>query len=64
MVISKWLLVIGSETPAVICLLSSVLCLQPSTSVENPLQISSFYAKQSQFAGCPNERKFYFNKVL
>jgi len=22
------------------------------------------YAKQSQFAGCSNERKFYFNKGL
>ncbi len=34
------------------------------TLVKNPLQISSFYAKQSQFPGCPNERNFFYNKVL
>jgi len=34
------------------------------TFVKSPLQISSFYAKQSQFAGCSNEHKFYFNKGL
>jgi len=34
------------------------------TLVESPLQISSFYAKQSQFAGCSNERKFNINKGL
>ena len=33
---------------SVICLLSSVL--GTSTSVEDPLQISSFYAKQTQFS--------------
>jgi len=35
-----------------------------STSVENALQITPFYAKQSQFAGCSNERNFFYNKVL
>jgi hypothetical protein len=29
----------------------------------NPIQ-SQFKAKQSQFAGCPNERKFNINKGL
>ena len=28
-----------------------------STTVENALQITPFYAKQTQFTGCPNERK-------
>jgi hypothetical protein len=27
----------------------------PSTLVENSLQINPFYAKQTQFPGCPNE---------
>ena len=31
--------------------------LRTSTSVENALQISPFYRKQTQFAGCPNELK-------
>jgi len=37
--------------------LSSVLCRRPSTSVENPLQINPFYAKQTQFPKGQNERK-------
>ena len=32
-------------------------CPPPSTSVEESLQISSFYAKQTQFFGYPNESK-------
>ena len=43
---------------------SSLLTNLPSTSVENALQITPFYAKQSQFSGCPNERKFNINKGL
>jgi hypothetical protein len=35
-----------------------------STFVESPLQIHPFYAKQTQFAGCPNERKFCYNNEL
>jgi hypothetical protein len=34
------------------------------TLVESPLQIAPFYAKQSQFDGCPNERKSCYNKGL
>ncbi len=40
MVISKWLLVIGSETPAVICLLSSVF---------GPLHLSRALYKSAHF---------------
>ena len=40
MVISKWLLVIGSETPAVICLLSSVF---------GPLHLSRTLYKSALF---------------
>jgi len=40
MVISKWLLVIGSETPAVICLLSSVF---------GPLHLSRALYKSALF---------------
>jgi len=36
----------------------------PSTSVENTLQISSFYAKQTQFPKGQNERNFYYNSGL
>jgi hypothetical protein len=32
-------------------------CSRPSTSVENVLQISYFYAKQTQFTKSPSERK-------
>jgi len=35
-----------------------------STFVENALQISSFYAKQTQFSGCPNERNLFNNSGL
>ena len=38
--------------------------LGPSTSVENPLQISPFYAKQTQFPKGQNERKLANNKGL
>ena len=34
---------------SVVCILSSVICPRSSTTVENPLQISPFYAKQTQF---------------
>jgi len=34
----------------------------PSTFVENPLQISPFYAKQTQFPKKSNERKLIINK--
>ena len=36
----------------------------PSTSVERPLQIQPFYAKQSQTAECPNERNLCCNNGL
>ncbi len=42
----------------------STLSYRRSTSVENALQIAPFYAKQSQFSGCSNERKFNINKGL
>ncbi len=34
----------------------------PSTSVENPLQIDPFYAKQTQSQVHPNQRKLFYNK--
>jgi hypothetical protein len=34
----------------------------PSTSVENPLQINSFYAKQTQFPKKSNEVSFFYTK--
>ena len=34
---------------SVVCHLSSVICPPPSTTVEDPLQINPFYAKQTQF---------------
>ncbi len=38
------------QLSSVFRLLSSVFCLlRPSTSVEDPLQINPFYAKQTQF---------------
>ena len=40
-----------------VCHLSSVICRRPSTTVESALQIRPFYAKQTQFAESPNERK-------
>ena len=40
------------------------LCYRRSTFVENPLQIHPFYAKQSQFTKCSNERKFFYNNEL
>ncbi len=36
----------------------------PSTSVENPLQINPFYAKQTQFPKDQNERKLNNNKGI
>ncbi len=42
------------------CLSQRVLS-RPSTSVEDPLQISSFYAKQTQFPKGINERKLNNN---
>jgi len=36
----------------------------PSTSVENPLQINSFYAKQIQFSEKSNERKYLLHKGI
>ncbi len=36
----------------------------PSTSVEDPLQINPFYAKQTQFPQSPNERKLTNNNEL
>ena len=42
----------------------SFMSLQGTTPVENVLQISPFYAKQTQFAGCSNEHKRIFNKAL
>ncbi len=38
--------------------------LGPSTSVEMPLQINPFYAKQTQFPKKSNELKLLFNKGL
>jgi hypothetical protein len=39
-------------------LVSCVLCLVCSISVENPLQIRPKYAKQTQFARYSNDPKF------
>ena len=39
---------------SLVCHQSSVICRLCSTSVENPLQIAPFYAKQTQFTKCPN----------
>ncbi len=36
----------------------------PSTSVENPLQISPFYAKQTQSQVCQNKRKLFYNNEI
>ncbi len=36
----------------------------PSTSVENVLQISPFYAKQTQFTKCPNRLNYLYNNEL
>jgi len=43
---------------SVFCPLSSVLA--PSTSVENPLQINPFYAKQTQFLKKSNDVSFFY----
>jgi len=43
---------------------SSLFTNLPSTIVENPLQIGPIYAKQTQFAGCPNGRTLSFDKGL
>ncbi len=40
---------------SVVYRLSSVFCPRPSTSVENPLQITPFYAKQTQFPKKSND---------
>jgi hypothetical protein len=43
---------------------SSLLTNLRSTTVENSLQITPFYAKQSQFDGGPNEHKLRDEKQL
>jgi hypothetical protein len=43
---------------------SSFLTNLPSTSVERALQIDPFYAKQTQFPGCPNECKCCYTNEL
>ncbi len=43
---------------------SSLFTNLPSTSVENVLQISSFYAKQTQFTKCPNKLNLFNNNEL
>ncbi len=48
----------------VLLLKCSTFCLRTSTFVENPLQITPFYAKQSQFAKYPNEHKLSYNNEL
>jgi len=35
-----------------------------STSVENPLQITPFYAKQTQSQDRQNQRKLFYNKYI
>ncbi len=49
---------------SIFCHLSSVFCPRPSTSVENPLQISPFYAKQTQLTNCPNRLNYIYNNEL
>jgi hypothetical protein len=44
--------------------ISDFASLGISTFVENPLQISSFYAKQTQFPKGQNERKHCLHKGL
>ncbi len=46
------------QLSSVVCHLSSVICLRPSTSVENPLQINSFMQNK------PNFRKSQMNLKL
>ena len=55
-ILEKLLLDLETEDPQIP---RSTLSYRRSTSVENALQIAPFYAKQSQFSGCPNERKVY-----
>ncbi len=43
---------------------SSLFTNLPSTSVENPLQINPFYAKQTQFPKKSNEHNYLFTKGL
>ncbi len=43
---------------------SSLYTNIPSTPVENTLQISPFYSKQTQFTKCPNELKLIYNNDL
>ena len=38
--------------------------LAPTTPVEYALQISPFYAKQTQFPDCSNKHKLMYNKAL
>jgi len=45
---------------SVFCHLSSVVCPPPSTSVEDPLQINPFYAKQTQFPKKSNDVSFFY----
>jgi hypothetical protein len=46
------------------CHFSSLLTNLPSTSVENVRQISSFYAKQTQFTKLQNEHNHFFNNEI
>ena len=43
---------------------SSLFTNLRSTTVENSLQITPFYAKQTQFDGGPNEHKLRYKKQL
>jgi len=47
--------------PRLYFLLSAIVALHLSRAL---YKFAPFYAKQSQFAGCPNEHKLCFNKGL
>jgi len=47
--------------PRLYFLLSAIVALHLSRVL---YKFAPFYAKQTQFAGCSNERKFCFNKGL
>jgi len=60
-ILEKLLLDLETEDPQIP---RSTLSYRRSTSVEKPLQITSFYAKQTQFPKSQNEFKLLFNKGL
>ena len=56
--------ILSSLSPVYAHLLFCRILPPPSTSVENSLQISYFYAKQTQFPKGQNERKYLLYKGI